>query len=99
MDFAADLALFYDEFAVDATHTPNGGGAVTAGKVILDEPGQVVFGGEIVATEFSLRFPAATFPSVRRGDAFAIGSRNFTAREDAQPTLDGLERMVPLAKA
>lgn len=99
MNLSTDLALFYGEFAVDATRTPNGGGPVTAGKAILDEPGQVIAGGEVIATDFGLRYPAATFPNVKRGDAFAIGSRNFTAREDDQPTLDGLERMVPLAKA
>lgn len=98
MDFSGDLSAFYADFGVSVSHTPNAGGQVTTAIAILDEPGQEVIGGDILATDYSLRFPASSFPAVKRGDAFTINGATFTAREDAQPLQDGLERIVPLAK-
>lgn len=98
MDFASDLALMYDEFGVDVLHTP-ATGAPVAGRAIFDQPGTALIGGEILATEFGLRFAASTFPAVRRGDRFAVAGANYTARENPQPTLDGLEFTVPLARS
>jgi hypothetical protein len=98
MDFTADLPSYYADFGADATHTAAVGGAVTAGQVILDQPGQTLIGGEILATDYSLRYPAATFPAVKRGDTFLVGGITYTAREAAQPLLDGLEHIVPLSR-
>lgn len=97
MDFASDLALMYAEFGVDVLHTP-ATGAPVAGRAIFDQPGTALIGGEILATEFGLRYPAATFPAVRRGDRFTISGVNYTVRETPQPTLDGLEYIAPLAR-
>lgn len=97
MDFASDLALMYDEFGLDVVHTP-ATGSPAAGRGIFDQPGTLLLGGEILATEFGLRYPAATFPTVRRGDQFTIAGATYVARENPQPTLDGLERTVPLAR-
>lgn len=100
MDFTSDLAMLYADFGKPATHHKLAGGADVVGQAILDEPGMTVIGGEVLATDFSLRYPAATFPVVRRGDTFAIGGITYTAREAAQPvSVDGLEYIVPLAKA
>lgn len=99
MDFSDDLAAFYADFGVSASHTPNAGGQVTTALAILDEPGTEVIGGDVIATDYSLRFATASFPAVKRLDAFSIGGVTYTAREDAQPLQDGLEQIVPLAKA
>lgn len=99
MNFAADLPLLYADFGVVVTHTPQGGGSPASGRAIFDRPGVVQIGGEMIGTDYALRYPAATFPVVRRGDAFAIGGVGYLARESAQPGLDGLEMHVPLAKA
>lgn len=98
MDLSTDIEAMYADFGVSASHTPNAGGQVTTALAILDEPGQEVIGGEIIATDYSLRFPTASFPAVKRLDAFTINGVTFTAREDAQPLQDGLEQIVPLAK-
>lgn len=100
MNLAADLAMFYADFpAVDVTYTPTTGTG-HAGRAIFDQPGMTIIGGEVLATDYSLRYPAATFPAVKRGDVFAIGGVSYTARENAQPaSVDGLEHIVPLAKA
>lgn len=100
MNPSADLRIFYAGFpAVDASHTPKGGGTATPGRVILDQPGMALFGDQVLATDYSLRYPAATFPAVRRGDTFQIGATTYTAREAAQPGQDGLELTVPLEKS
>ena len=99
MDFAADLALLYAEFGLPATHHPVAGGADAGGQVILDQPGMMLLGGEVLATDYSLRYPAVTFPVVRRGDTFTVAGITYAAREGAQPvSVDGLEYSVPLAR-
>ncbi len=98
MDLSTDLAAMYADFGVSASHTPNAGGQVTTALAILDEPGMDVIGGDVIATDYSLRFPTASFPAVKRMDTFTINGVTFTAREDAQPLQDGLEQIVPLAK-
>ena len=99
MDLSSDLSILYADFGVTVTHTPTGGGASAAGLAIFDQPGMTLIGGEVLATDYSLRYPAATFPSVKRGDTFLVGAITYTAREAAQPaSVDGLEYIVPLAK-
>lgn len=98
MIFSPDLPAFYADFGVTAAHTPAGGGFVTTALAILDQPGTEIVGGEILATDYTLRYPAASFPAVGRGDTFLVAAVTYTAREAAQPLLDGLEMIVPLAR-
>jgi len=100
MDLAADLATLYADFGQTVTHHPAAGGGDTVGLAILDEPGTTLIGGEQLATDYGLRYPAATFPSIKRGDTITIGAVTYNAREAAQPIgVDGLEHVVPLARA
>jgi hypothetical protein len=99
MDFADDLSFFYAEFGVEVVHTPKAGGASTPGLALHDQPGMTMIGGDILATDHSLRYPLATFPVVHKGDTFLIAGVTYAAREKAQPLQDGLEYTVPLAKA
>ncbi|MCB1955217.1 MAG: hypothetical protein H6948_16135 [Zoogloeaceae bacterium] len=99
MDFTADLDAFYADFGVPAVRTPSGGGSASAPMlVILDLPGVVVLGGDVIATDYALRYRATSFSGVRRGDVFEIGGVTYSAREAGQATLDGLECTVPLAR-
>lgn len=99
IDFAADLPAMYRALgAVSVAHTPSGGGATTTALALFDQPGQAVIGGDIVATDYSLRYPAASFPAIHRGDAIVVAGITYTVREDAQPTLDGLEMLCPLKR-
>lgn len=99
MDFAADIALLYADFGRSVTHHPLAGGGDTVALAILDEPGVTLIGGEVLATDYSLRYPATAFPAVQRGDTFTLGSVVYTAREAAQPaSVDGIEHIVPLAR-
>ncbi len=99
MDFSPDLPALYADFGDSTAHTPAGGGATTTALAILDQPGTTLIGGEILATDYTLRYPAASFPAIKRGDSIVISGTTYTARESAQPLLDGLEHIVPLARA
>jgi len=91
-----DIDLLYADFGVAVTHTPAGGGPTTA-KAMFDRPGTVLVGGEMLATDYSVRFPVASFQTVKRGDTFVIAGTTYLARENAQPAdIDGLEAIVPL---
>ena len=99
MDFAADLSLFYADFGQSVTWTPQVGSPVTA-LALHDLPGTTLIDGQLLATDHSLRFPLASFTSVKRGDAFTIDGVAYVAREGAQLLgVDGLEAIVPLAKS
>lgn len=99
MDFSADISLFYADFGVPVIHTPKGGVATAPKLALFNQPGTVMIGGDVLATDYSLRYPVATFPAVKKGDGFTIGGIAYTARESAQPAGDdGLEHIVPLAK-
>ena len=96
MDFAANLAPLYADFAIDVTLTPKIG-SPSSGRAIHNHPGIVVLAGEALATEHTLRYPLATFPAVKQGDAFTIDGQNYITTDAPLSTLDGLERTVPLA--
>lgn len=99
MDFTADLAIFYSDFGQPATLKPQGGGAAVTGAAILDLPGTTVVDGQLIATDYSLRFPIATFPAIKRGDTVVVAGASYTVREGAQLIgVDGLEAIVALAK-
>jgi len=100
MDLAADLRLFYQQpFGCEVTHRPAAGGPPATGLAILDQPGAAIFAGSVIATDLSLRYPAATFPNVQKGDRLTIAGVDYVARESAQPMTDGMENTVTLAKS
>lgn len=66
---------------------------------LVNRPGTMVLGNDLIATDYGVRFITASLPAVRRGDAIAIGAEHYKAREDAQPLHDGFESHVPLATA
>lgn len=98
MDFAADLPFFYAEFGVEAVHTNRLG--VTSGPelVLFNQPGMMLLSSEVLATDLSIQYPAASFPVVRKDDTFLIAGKTYQARENHQPTEDGVEYIVPLKK-
>ena len=99
MDFASDLSVFYSDFSVSVTWTPKGGGTSVTGKALHRQPGMTVIGGDVIATDHTLRYPIATFANVRKGDTFQIGALSFTVRENPILQPRGLEALVPLSRA
>ena len=99
MDFAGDLYHCYSDFGVSVTWTPQIGSPVTA-LALHDLPGATLLGDQIITTDHSLRYPLASFPSVKRGDAFSVAGVGYVARESGQLIgIDGLEAVVPLARS
>lgn len=100
MNFANDIPLLYADFGLKLTHRPLAGGSSTTDFVIVDKPGLTVLGGDVIASDLSLRYPASRFPLVKRGDVFvnpANLAESYTAREQAQAaTVEGDEYIVPL---
>ena len=98
MDLTDDLRLLYADWpAVDVLWIPlisTGNG----GRAIHDHPGTVALAGEALTTEHTLRYPVATFPAVKQGDAFTIGGQNYITTDAPLSSLDGLEYTVPLAR-
>ena len=68
------------------------------GRAILNQPGATMLNGEVIGTDYTLQYPASSFPAVRQGDSFIIDEKTYRARENAQPVEDGLEHIVPLLK-
>ena len=99
MNPSNDLAIVYAGWpAQDVRWLPRSGQGGT-GRAIFNEPGTTILGPDVVALDASLQYPTATFPGVRRGDRFVIDGHTWIARENAQPTQDGLEASIPLERA
>jgi hypothetical protein len=75
---------------------------VTVGGVdgigLLDEADQIlvqdVNRGEVVATATTLTIQSSAFPTVKIGDAVAVGSKNFTVRERLRESDGGLTKLL-----
>ena len=63
---------------------------------IFSEPGQEVFGGELIATEPTLRYPVALFPSMPRHQQLTVAGRTWRTRAAPRLLSDGLEAVVAL---
>lgn len=99
MQVGDDLGVFYSGWpAVSVSHLPKSGQS-GSGRAILDCPGESLLGGAVLGTDFSLRYPVATFPNVRRGDQFEIGGALYVVSEAPQAVSDGLENVVQLRVA
>ena len=97
MAFPSDVSAFYVD-GESATLRPAAGGAPVTGRVILDQPGANLFNGSVSTTDYTLRYPTATFPRVEVGDRITIGRTDYQVRDVPQPVADGLEATVSLAK-
>lgn len=71
-------------------------GAVT-GKGILDAPGSVLAGGDVMSTEYMVTCPAADFGAAKYGDPITVGGVSFTVREN-RPIDDGAFVEITLSK-
>jgi hypothetical protein len=76
--------------------------AITVGGVdgigLLDEADQIlvqdVNRGEVVATATTLTIQSSAFPTVKIGDAVAVGSKHFTVRERLRESDGGLTKLL-----
>ncbi len=96
-DIESDL-FDADMGAEQVTHQPAAGGKPVVGLALLNQPGRDTFGGTLAVTDYTLRYPIATFPSIKKGDRITIGRTDYLVRDVPLATDDGLEAVAPLAK-
>jgi hypothetical protein len=96
--FTDIVGPIYDLVGQTVTHTPAATGVPVDGLAQFNSPGSTLI-GDMLATEYSLRFPTATFQNVKRGDAFTVDGADYIARESPHRLNDGAEMFVPLSKA
>lgn len=75
MPLIEDLGSFFTDFGVDCT-----AGAIT-GKGILDMPSEVVAGGMVLSTDYTVTAKASDFGSLISGDSITVDSVAYTVRE------------------
>jgi hypothetical protein len=88
MALTEDLSIFLADFGVSCT-----AGAITA-LGILDMPGQVMAGGMVISTDYTLTAKAEDFGDLLYGSQISVNGVPFTVRE---ATLQDDGRMVALS--
>ena len=88
MAFTEDLNVFLADFGVSCTT-----GAVTA-LGVLDMPGEVIAGGMVITTDYTLTAKAEDFGDLLYGSQINVNGVPFTVRE---ATLQGDGKMVQLS--
>ena len=76
MAITEDLDVYLADFGVSCT-----AGATTA-KGILDMPGEVVAGGMVLTTDYSLTTRFSNFGALIAGDSITVDGEAYTVREN-----------------
>lgn len=84
-------AVFLNDFGVPVTD-----GTVT-GKGVLDMPSEIIAGGMVLTTDYTLTILASEFGSKKYGDALTINGAAYTVRE-CRLIDDGLFAQIFLSK-
>jgi hypothetical protein len=75
MALSEDLSVFLNDFGVSVT-----AGAIS-GVGVLDMPGQVLAGGMVLSTDYTLTAKADDFGGLLYGDAITVDGLNYSVRE------------------
>ena len=70
-----NLDAFLGDFGVAVTD----GTTKTTG--VLDMPSEVIAGGMVITTDYSLTVKASVYPNLKYGDALTVNSVAYTVRE------------------
>lgn len=94
MMIGSDPSPFFrtTDFAVSATV------GLATGSVLLDSPDEEVIGGGALSTEYAAMMPAATFPTLARGDTMTIAGTAYAVRH-VKLLEDGKIKRAALSKA
>ena len=76
MALTEDLDIFLADFGVSCT-----AGATTA-KGIFDMPGEVIAGGMVLSTDYSLTARFSDFGTLTHGDSITVDGDAYTVREN-----------------
>ena len=86
-----DLTACFSDFGVTAT---SGG---TSGKVILDQPDEMVLDGQVIFRDYNAHAKVSEFGSLAVGSTITISSVDYEVRSVDQD-LDGLTCQISLSK-
>jgi len=75
MALSEDLSVFLNDFGVSVT-----AGAIS-GVGVLDMPGQLLAGGMVLSTDYTLTCKAADFGGLLYGDSVTVNGVAYTVRE------------------
>lgn len=73
--FSENLDAFLGDFGVAVTD----GTTTTTG--VLDMPSEVIAGGMVITTDYSLTVKASVYPALKYGDALTVNAIPYTVRE------------------
>lgn len=100
--FGLDTATFLADYGDAATWTPSAGGAVVSATVILDQPEDVIEGGEVQSRQYVATFATAEWPGLKRGEVLVIagsgGGASYRLRADPRTVDDGVFSTASLSK-
>jgi hypothetical protein len=75
MALSEDLSVYLNDFGVSVT-----AGAIS-GVGVLDMPGQLLAGGMVLSTDYTLTCKAADFGGLLYGDSVTVNGVAYTVRE------------------
>lgn len=75
MAISEGLDGFVNDFGVGATVN------ATSGKVILDQPDQIIVNGDVISTGYTVTFRSSLFPSLKFDDAMTVDGTSYKVRE------------------
>ena len=76
-------------FLTEAVWKPSAGGPAQSSKVRFRSPTDSVLGGEVLATDYSIRYPAVKFVGLKRDEILTIKGFKYAVRESPASNLDG----------
>ena len=86
-----DAAGFLNDFGQTVVF-----GAVST-KGILDVPSEIIAGGMVISTDYSLTYSTASMPNLQHGSAITVGGAAYTVR-DVRAQDDGTFSIAYLSK-
>lgn len=96
--FAADAATYLADFGTATSWTPSTGGATVSDLMIIDQPDDVIGGGDVISRQYLATFATATWPGLKRGEQLVAGGVTYRLRTDPRQAEDGVFSSVALSK-
>lgn len=75
MPLSENLDGFLADFGVTVTN------GVTQTTGVLDMPSEVIAGGMVITTDYSLTIKASVYPNLKYNDSLTVGGVAYTVRE------------------
>jgi hypothetical protein len=85
-------------FLKEAVWKPAAGGIAQSAKVRFRAPTENVLAGEMLSTDYSVRYPSAKFPGLKRDEVLTIDGFKYAVREGPRSQLDGSEMEAKLMR-